>query len=76
MRAPAQTGRKDRLIEGEMATRVAYDRGYDPWLSELSLVSITRFIFALADSMHDDGTVIDRGPRESGCLVVSLDALK
>ena len=39
-------------------------------------VSITRFTSALADSMDDDGTVVDRGPRGSGSLVVSLDALK
>ena len=26
--------------------------------------------------MDDDGTVVDRGPRGSGSLVVSLDALK
>ena len=38
--------------------------------------SITRFTSALADSMDDDGTVVDRGPRRSGSLVVSLDALK
>ena len=31
---------------------------------------------ALADSMDDDGPVVDRGPRGSGSLVVSLDALQ
>ena len=31
---------------------------------------------ALADSMDDDGPVVDRGPRVSGSLVVSLDALQ
>ena len=44
--------------------------------SELSSISITRFTSALADSMDDDGPVVDRGPRGSGSLVVSLDALK
>ena len=39
-------------------------------------VLITRFTSALADSMDDDGTVVDRGPRGSGSLVVSLDVLK
>ena len=34
------------------------------------------FTSALADSMDDDGTVVDRGPRGSGSLVVSLDVLK
>ena len=43
--------------------------------SELSSVSIIRFTSALADSM-DDGPVVDRGPLESGSLVVSLDVLK
>ena len=38
-----------------------------------TLVLITS---ALADSMDDDGTVIDRGPCGSGSLVVSLDVLK
>ena len=44
--------------------------------SELSLVSIARFTSELADSMDDDGTVINRGPCGSGSLVISLDALK
>ena len=35
-----------------------------------------RFTSALGDSIDDDGTVVDRGPRRSGSLVVSLDALK
>ena len=39
-------------------------------------VLITRFTSVLADSMDDDGTVVDREPRRSGSLVVSLDALK
>ena len=39
-------------------------------------VLITRFTSALADCMDDDGPVVDRGPRGSGSLVVSLDALK
>ena len=44
---------KDRRRNG---TRVIYDRGYGLWwLSELSLVSITRFTSVLADSMDDDG---------------------
>ena len=36
-------------------------------------VLITHFTSALADSMDDDGTAVDRGPRGSGSLVVSLD---
>ena len=44
--------------------------------SELSLVSIAHFTSALADSMDDDGNVVDRGPHGSGSLVISLDALK
>ena len=45
--------------------------------SELSdsSVLITRFTSALADSMDDEGTVVDREPHGSGSLVVSLDAL-
>ena len=37
---------------------------------------ITRFTSVLADSMDDDGTVVERGPRGSGSLAVSLDVLK
>ena len=39
-------------------------------------VLITRFTSVLADSMDDNGTVVDRGPHGSGSLVVSLDVLK
>ena len=39
-------------------------------------VLITRFTSALADSMDDGSTVVEREPRESGSLVVSLDVLK
>ena len=41
-----------------------------------SFSSIRASLLPLADSMDDNGTVIDRGPRGSGSLVVSLDALK
>ena len=46
--------------------------------SELSdsLALITCFTSVLADSMDNNGTVVDRGPHGSGSLVVSLDALK
>ena len=33
-------------------------------------------LLPLADCMDDDGTVVDRGPRGSGSLVVLLDVLK
>ena len=38
--------------------------------------SITRFTSVFADSIDDDGTFVDRGPRGSGSFAVSLDALK
>ena len=73
---PAEKLAHVRSADRRTGTRVAYDRGYGPWLSELFSVSITCFTPALADSVDDDGTVVDRGPRGSGSLVVSLDALK
>ena len=38
-------------------------------------VLITCFTSVLADSMDDDGTILDRGPCGSESLVVSLDVL-
>ena len=68
---------KDRLTDGEMAREShmieAMVRGYQNSLWFRSLASLLRLI---ADSMDDDGTVIDREPFGSGSLVVSLDALK
>ena len=50
-------------------------------MASFSLIRTLRFrslasLLLLADSMDDDGTVVDRGPRGSGSLVVSLDTLK
>ena len=46
--------------------------GYQNSLWFRSFISL---LCSIADSMDDDGTVVDRGPRGSGSLVVSLDAL-
>ena len=39
--------------------------------SQISVL-ITRFTSALADSMDDDGTVVDRGPHGSGAGWVKM----
>ena len=42
----------------------------------IGIVSITRFTSALAGSIDNNGTVVDRGPHGSGSLAIPLDALK
>ena len=43
---------------------------------DCGLFAIAYAMCWLTDSMDDDGTVVDRGPRRSGGLTESLDILK